>query len=101
MAAVATFRAGYSHVWPLRVRSVRVRSVRVRSVRPTAVAASQPRPDSARAPDAHVSPCARLVCVQEAEGNWRLEVIKRLEKLKLLDGALIEDEEREAAKAEG
>jgi len=37
----------------------------------------------------------------EAEGNWRLEVIKRLEKLKLLDGALIEDEEREAAKAEG
>ena len=49
------------------------------------------------APDAraHVSPA------QDAEGNWRIEVIKRLEKLKSLDGALIEDEEREAAKAEG
>jgi len=38
---------------------------------------------------------------QEAEGNWRIEVIKRLEKLKSLDGALIEDDEREQAKAEG
>ena len=37
---------------------------------------------------------------QEAEGNWRIEVIKRLDKLKSLDGALIEDEEREQAKAE-
>lgn len=36
----------------------------------------------------------------EAEGNWRIEVIKRLDKLKSLDGALIEDEEREQAKAE-
>jgi len=36
----------------------------------------------------------------EAEGNWRIEVIKRLEKLKVLDGSLIEDDEREAAKAE-
>merc|ERR1719353_2840103 len=36
----------------------------------------------------------------EAEGNWRIEVIKRLEKLKSLDGSLIEDEEREQAKAE-
>ena len=36
----------------------------------------------------------------DAEGNWRIEVIKRLEKLKSLDGALIEDEEREQAKAE-
>merc|ERR1719375_2875480 len=36
----------------------------------------------------------------EADGNWRIEVIKRLEKLKSLDGALIEDEEREQAKAE-
>merc|ERR1711988_1959379 len=36
----------------------------------------------------------------EAEGNWRIEVIKRLEKLKSLDGQLIEDEEREQAKAE-
>ena len=32
--------------------------------------------------------------------NWRIEVIKRLEKLKNLDGQLIEDEEREQAKAE-
>merc|ERR1711998_638322 len=31
----------------------------------------------------------------DAEGNWRIEVIKRLEKLKSLDGSLIEDEERE------
>ena len=38
--------------------------------------------------------------LQDAEGNWRIEVIKRLEKLKSLDGALIEDEEREQAKAE-
>jgi len=38
---------------------------------------------------------------QEAEVNWRIEVIKRLEKLKSLDGALIEDDEREQAKAEG
>ena len=36
----------------------------------------------------------------QAEGNWRIEVIKRLEKLKSLDGSLIEDEEREAAKAD-
>merc|ERR1719263_599707 len=36
-----------------------------------------------------------------AEDNWRVEVIKRLEKLKSLDGSLTEDEEREAAKAEG
>jgi len=36
----------------------------------------------------------------DAEGNWRIEVIKRLDKLKVLDGALIEDEEREQAKAE-
>lgn len=41
-----------------------------------------------------------LPCTQDAEGNWRIEVIKRLEKLKSLDGALIEDEEREQAKAE-
>merc|ERR1719198_1975936 len=27
------------------------------------------------------------------DGNWRVEVVKRLEKLKSLDGALIEDEE--------
>lgn len=32
--------------------------------------------------------------------NWRIEVIKRLDKLKSLDGSLIEDEEREAAKAD-
>jgi len=32
--------------------------------------------------------------------NWRVEVIKRMEKLKVIDGALIEDEEREQAKAE-
>ena len=38
--------------------------------------------------------------VQNAEENWRIEVIKRLEKLKSLDGSLIEDEEREQAKAE-
>jgi len=37
---------------------------------------------------------------QEAEGNWRIEIIKRLDKLKVLDGSLIEDEEREQAKAE-
>ena len=37
---------------------------------------------------------------QDADGNWRIEVIKRLEKLKSLDGSLIEDEEREQAKAE-
>jgi len=42
-----------------------------------------------------------LFVKQEAEGNWRIEVIKRLEKLKSLDGALIEDDEREQAKAEG
>jgi len=36
----------------------------------------------------------------DSEGNWRVEVIKRLDKLKTLDGALIEDEEREAAKAD-
>lgn len=36
----------------------------------------------------------------EAEGNWRIEVIKRLDKLKNLDGRLIDDEEREAAKAD-
>lgn len=37
----------------------------------------------------------------EGDGaEWRIEVIKRLEKLKSLDGALIEDEEREKAKAE-
>jgi len=35
----------------------------------------------------------------EVDGNWRIEVLKRLEKLKSLDGSLIEDEEREAAKA--
>lgn len=36
----------------------------------------------------------------EEEGNWRIEVIKRLPNLKILDGAMIEDEEREAAKAD-
>jgi len=36
----------------------------------------------------------------EAEGNWRIEMIKRLEKLKILDGQLIDDEEREQAKAD-
>jgi len=36
----------------------------------------------------------------EGEGNWRIEIIKRLDKLKSLDGSLIEDEEREQAKAE-
>ena len=36
----------------------------------------------------------------DADGNWRVEVIKRLEKLKNLDGSLIDDEEREQAKAE-
>jgi dynein light chain 1, axonemal len=36
----------------------------------------------------------------DAEGNWRIEVIKRLEKLKNLDGTLIDDEERERAKAD-
>ena len=33
------------------------------------------------------------------EGNWRVEVVKRLPGLKILDGQMIEDEEREAAKA--
>jgi len=36
----------------------------------------------------------------EGEGNWRIEIIKRLDKLKSLDGSLIEDDEREQAKAE-
>ena len=37
----------------------------------------------------------------EAEGaNWRIEVLKRLEKIKNIDGALVEDDEREQAKAE-
>merc|ERR1719240_260675 len=37
----------------------------------------------------------------ESEGlNWRIELLKRLEKLKNIDGALVEDEEREQAKAE-
>jgi len=36
----------------------------------------------------------------DAEGNWRIEVIKRLDKLKNLDGSLIDDEEREQAKAD-
>jgi len=36
----------------------------------------------------------------EAEGNWRIEMIKRLEKLKILDGQLIDDDEREQAKAD-
>ena len=36
----------------------------------------------------------------ETEGeNWRVELLKRLEKLKVIDGSLVEDEEREAAKA--
>ena len=35
-----------------------------------------------------------------ADGDWRIEVLKRVEKLKSLDGSLIEDEEREAAKAD-
>jgi len=35
----------------------------------------------------------------DAEGDWRVQVIQRLEKLKTLDGSLIDDEEREAAKA--
>merc|ERR1719198_600003 len=34
----------------------------------------------------------------DGEGNWRIEVIKRLDKLKSLDGTLIDDEERELAK---
>mmetsp|Transcript_51033 Transcript_51033/g.132529 ORF Transcript_51033/g.132529 Transcript_51033/m.132529 type:complete len:192 (+) Transcript_51033:76-651(+) len=34
----------------------------------------------------------------EADGDWRLQVIKRLPNLKNLDGCLIDDEEREAAK---
>ena len=42
-----------------------------------------------------------LHSLHQAEGTWRIEVIKRLDKLKLLDGSLIEDEEREAARAEG
>jgi len=38
----------------------------------------------------------------EADGsNWRVEIIKRLDKLKTLDGQLIEDDEREQARAEG
>jgi len=41
-----------------------------------------------------------LYVKHEAEGDWRIQVIRRLDKLKTLDGALIEDEEREAAKAE-
>jgi len=37
----------------------------------------------------------------EADGsNWRIEIIKRLDKLKTLDGQLIEDDEREQARAE-
>ena len=37
----------------------------------------------------------------ESEGlNWRVELLKRLEKLKSIDGQLVEDEEREQAKAE-
>ena len=43
----------------------------------------------------------RACVLQETEGNWRIEVIKRIEKLKSLDGSLIEDEERELAKADG
>mmetsp|Transcript_14503 Transcript_14503/g.31104 ORF Transcript_14503/g.31104 Transcript_14503/m.31104 type:complete len:194 (-) Transcript_14503:393-974(-) len=34
------------------------------------------------------------------EGNWRIEVLKRLPNLKTLDGQLVEDDEREAAKGE-
>ena len=41
-----------------------------------------------------------LYQTHDAEGNWRIEVIKRLEKLKNLDGSLIDDEERERAKAD-
>ena len=37
-----------------------------------------------------------LFVKHDAEGDWRVQVIRRLEKLKLLDGSLIEDEEREA-----
>ena len=36
----------------------------------------------------------------DSDARWDVEVIKRLEKLKILDGALVEDEVREAAKAE-
>ena len=37
----------------------------------------------------------------ESEGlNWRVELLKRLEKIKSIDGQLVEDEEREQAKAE-
>ena len=37
----------------------------------------------------------------ESEGlNWRVEMLKRLDKLKVIDGQLVEDEEREQAKAE-
>ena len=34
----------------------------------------------------------------DAEGDWRVQVIQRLEKLKTLDGSLIDDEEREAVR---
>merc|ERR1712216_970043 len=34
----------------------------------------------------------------EEEGNWRIEVLKRLPNLKNLDGQLIDDEERDAAR---
>jgi len=34
----------------------------------------------------------------QEEGNWRIEVLKRLPNLKILDGALIDDDEREQAR---
>jgi len=37
----------------------------------------------------------------EGEGlSWRIELLKRLDKIKVIDGQLVEDEEREQAKAE-
>ena len=39
-----------------------------------------------------------LYVKHEADGDWRIQVIKRLEKLKTLDGSLIDDDERDAAK---
>jgi len=36
----------------------------------------------------------------EEENNWRVEVLKRLPNIKTLDGSLIDDDEREQAKAE-